>query len=270
MAYKIQALSAADIPEIISIQPKEWGDISGGFRQHLGQPYFKGIKVVAEKQMLGIGQLIMHEKCCWLGNIITHADFRRKGIGTLITKELIRIGKTQRANAIYLLATQLGEPLYASLGFESISPYLSFQNPSLVKADFTSSSIRPAALADQQQILALDKMASGEDRHLILQPHLANSFVYSTSNSNIDGFYMPTLGDGLIVARTTTAGLQLFEKRQSEAKSLVGVPEQNMEMQTILKSSGYSLTQEVLLMKIGPMKSWHPEMIYSRIGGFLG
>ena len=270
MAYEIHRLSAADIPLLTSLQPLGWGDIRAVFRQHIGRPYFIGIKIIAEKKMIGVGQLVMNKEYCWLGNIITHTDFRRKGIGVLITKELIRIGKEEGAHSILLIATQLGEPLYKKLGFEFVSNYLFFRNPAPASVSFSNPNIRPARSDDHAQILSMDKMASGEDRHLMLQFHFDNCFVHSSNTSSIDGFHMPDLGEGLIVAQTTAAGFQLFEKRQSAGKPIIVIPKENFAMRQILEEKGYQAYREAQFMKIGPMKSWRPEMIYGHIGGNLG
>lgn len=52
-----------------------------------------------------------------LMNVYTRAQFRRRGVGKMMVEFLIEEAKTRAVTEINLDATQMGHPLYKSLGF---------------------------------------------------------------------------------------------------------------------------------------------------------
>ena len=56
-------------------------------------------------------------------NIVTRKNYRNKGVGTLLLRELISICKEFKANSIFLEVSEDNEPaikLYKKLGFENV------------------------------------------------------------------------------------------------------------------------------------------------------
>src|SRR5262249_54204927 len=53
----------------------------------------------------------------WVGMVLTHPDFRRRGLATQLLRHLLTIADKRAIRTVKLDATEMGEPLYSSLGF---------------------------------------------------------------------------------------------------------------------------------------------------------
>ncbi|MBV8893957.1 MAG: GNAT family N-acetyltransferase [Acidobacteria bacterium] len=57
----------------------------------------------------------------WIHSLYIEPSFRRLGIGRRLTQTIVDWCRKQRFEWIYLHPSELGRPLYQSLGFESVS-----------------------------------------------------------------------------------------------------------------------------------------------------
>ncbi|MBK7869843.1 MAG: GNAT family N-acetyltransferase [Saprospiraceae bacterium] len=270
MNLSIAPLESADLEFLHLFQPPEWNDIRPVFRSHFGQAYFHAVKVILDDEMIGVSELFLNVDSAWLGNIIIRSDLQRKGIGKFMTEYLIQTAQNRDKKLQLLLATQEGKGLYAKLGFEYESEYHFFRKESNISAiDFFNKCILLNNNQFDRKIIELDALATGEDRSAILKRFTSDAWVF-TSQDEIEGFYLPRLGDGLIIAKTEAAGLSLLQFRQEKARNFVVIPQENIIACNFLKDQGYEMYRRAVLMRLGPMKTWNPQMIYSRIGGYLG
>ncbi len=263
-------LQFEDIEEIPRIQPPEWGDVRLVFRSHFSRPYFLPIKAMLDRTIVGIGQVILTDQSAWLGNIIVRKEFQRRGIGRRITRALTDLAFSRNRERLFLIATAAGRSLYHQLGFKDTATFQFFDKPVKMSATANTSRIRPITDRDRPQLYELDERAFGEDRSPILKHFLPNGFVYQSPNRKISGFYLPDLGEGLIIATDGESGNALFQKRAREKIVKVVVPEANRTFCRHLSDRGYRVFRTGFMMNLGPDKNWQPEMIYSRIGGYLG
>ena len=132
----------------------------------------------------------------------------------------------------------------------------------------TSENIIPFSDSFKNPISVLDYKVSIENRMFQLMPHLPHGFIYVQDN-NVEGYYLPTLGEGLIVATTTTAGQELMKLRLI-TKENASFPLDNfaaIEFMSQNFSKEYKTTKR---MRLGRKRNWQPTNIYNRIGGNLG
>ena len=218
--------------------------------------------------MVGIGTTILHNDVAWLAHIIVHDNYRNQGIGKLITENLIDIAHANNCATIYLLATEMGEPVYRKLGFESETEYI------LYKGEKTAGLIRPSEkilsykIDFLEEISTIDQQVSGEDRMFHLEPHLSSGFVY-LDGKKVQGYYLPTFGDGLIIALTPTAGQELMKLRLT-SKDNAAFPVDNEHATEIIKKTNFKEFRIQKRMRLGKKRDWQPIHIYNRIGGNLG
>lgn len=264
----IQPLQHNDLESITQLQPEGWPDISANIKFYTQSSFCFPIKVIINEQIVGIGAAIIHNDVAWLGHIIVHRDNRKQGIGKFITQTLIDIARSKYCNTIYLVATDLGEPVYKKLGFETETEYIFFKNPKPNASWLTSNAIVPFDDEHKMQITFLDKKVSGENRMMHLDGFLAGSFVYQ-QNDVIKGFYLPALGDGLIVADTMLAGLELMKFRLT-IKDHAVFPVDNVAAITFMNENNSIEFRKAKRMRLGLTRTWQPENIYNRIGGNLG
>ncbi len=261
-------LTTGDLPQLKELQPDSWPDITPYFEFYLNAPFCQPIKVIDGSSITGIGTTIMHRDSAWLAHIIVHPEFRNRGIGGLITKSLTEMVDISTHSTISLIATPMGEPVYKKAGFLRETDYLFFKNEKYTFAPEENSSIANATPDLYPEILRLDKKASGEDRSVLLEPHLPKIRIFRSSNS-ISGFYAPTLGEGLVVAENDTAGIALL-KLKLQALPFSVVPSENEAAIQFLPDNGFQQFLRGTRMRIGKKLDFKPAMLYGRIGGNLG
>jgi GNAT superfamily N-acetyltransferase len=265
---KTESLNISDLKRLTDLQPSDWPDIIPYFYFYLNSDYCDPIKVEVDNSIVGIGTSIKHKESAWLAHIIVHPEYRCRGIGTEITNTLVNKLKMQRFNTIFLIATNLGEPLYRKTGFEKETEYLFFKEGKYSDNTKGSDKIVPYNEKHGQNLLALDKKVSGEKREVLLISHLPNTVLAKTGNK-VNGFYMPTLGEGLIVASDPEAGIELMKVKYSTVSKAILPMENKTGIEFHLKN-GFTEYLKGTRMRYGKEIIWHPEMLYSRIGGNLG
>jgi GNAT superfamily N-acetyltransferase len=264
---QILPLTKSDLDSLPQIQPYDWNDIRIPISSYLEPDYIFPFKAVIDNVLVGTGTAILHEKTGWLATIVTHSEYRNQGIGKRITEYLLAFLQSQYCEHIYLIATTLGEPVYKKVGFTTESRYDFYKDISLENLSI-SENISPYQSDYKQAIFELDKPISGEDRSQHLEDFLADSFVYF-QNGKIEGFYLPNLGDGLIVANTPEAGIELMKKRFQKFK-IASFPQENTAAHDFMESHGYISVMNPTRMHFLKPMPWKPVGLYNRVGGNIG
>lgn len=264
---QILPLSPSDLDLLPQIQPTDWTDIRIPISSYLEPDYIFPFKAMIDGILVGTGTAILHEKTGWLATIVTHNDYRNQGIGKGITKFLLAFLQSHHCELIYLIATALGEPVYKKEGFITESHYDFYKDINLENL-IVSENVSPYQSEYKQEIFELDKKVSGENRYQHLETFLADSFMY-LQKGNIEGFYLPNLGDGLIVANTQEAGIELMKKRFQKFK-IASFPQENKTAHDFMESYGYSPVMTHARMHFQKPMHWKPDGLYNRVGGNIG
>lgn len=265
----ITTFTIQDIPHIAHMQPEGWDDIRKEFVLYAMQTFCKPVKIVQYNRIIGLGTLIIHQDSAWLGHIIVDSSCRGRGIGTLIVEHLVALAHSHDIYTIHLIATDLGAPVYRKVGFRDAGLYATFRKTienTPAKIDPHIESIKPS---HRQQILQLDRETTGENRRTLLDLHLQCGFVFEIKGE-IEGFYLPYLGQGPIYARTERAGLSLMELKYS-VSNIVILPQDNLAGTVFLANNGFEIQEFTAIhMVLGRETPWLPQQVYSRIGGNYG
>ncbi|SDL34707.1 Acetyltransferase (GNAT) family protein [Pedobacter sp. ok626] len=265
---QILALEYEDLNLISDLRPEGWNDIKVNFDFYVQSPFCFPIKVVIDDVIVGLGATIIHNDVAWLGHIIVHPDQRGHGIGRRITESLVDTAKQNNCETIYLIATNLGAPVYEKVGFITDTEYLFFKDINFDKELLISDQVIPYKEDFKEEISIIDKMATGEERMMHLENSLENGFVYM-NNHKIEGFYIPALGDGLIVANNPLAGLELLKLRL-KSNDKAAFPIDNLFATEFLHDHGFKEYDVVKHMRLGKIRPYKLENIYNRIGGNVG
>jgi len=257
-----------DISALTELQPPEFTDIVPPHAWYLSQALAYPFKLVRENKIVGIGTSILHDDVAWLAHIVVHPEFRNQGIGNIITKELVHFSKSNSAKSIFLIATEMGAPLYTKLGFVTETEYLFYKDLDVSKFESPSDALVPMEESHFSEIKFLDLKYSQENRWEHLLAHGKNGFVY-VKNKKIEGYYLPSWGEGLILAENSTAGIELMKKRFSTKENAV-FPIDNIAASDYMESKQYLPFRKARRMYLGKRKDWIPSAIYNRIGGNLG
>ncbi len=113
---EVQPLKHNELAQIHAILPPGWDSAFPSIQFYTTSDFCFPIKVSIDHKIVGTGTAIIHNDVAWLAHIIVHVDYRNQGIGQLITKALVEIANAKKCDTLYLLATELGEPVYSRLG----------------------------------------------------------------------------------------------------------------------------------------------------------
>ena len=269
MEMQFGGITYNDLNEIRKLQPEGWPDIVHEFEFYARKNFCFPIKAIFDNKIVGVGTLIVFDNTAWLAHIIVDINYQNRGIGFQITEKLINNGSVKSIKTFLLIATELGLPVYKKLGFSIVSEYLYFRRDKPWRDFKLSPNIYPYKDSFDSIIFELDKEISGENRRLILADYLENSLVFIENNSAI-GFYLPDLGEGLILADNSDAGLELMKVKYSKADKAV-LPVQNYVGTEFLRQNGFTLSDtKGTRMILGKEIDWKPKQIFSRIGGNYG
>jgi hypothetical protein len=261
----VELFTQNDLTEIIHLQPDGWSDILPFYNFYIKTNFCYPIKIKIEDKIAGIGVAILHEDTAWLAHIIVHINHRNKGLGSVITQSLIDFVMKKQYKTILLIATKLGESVYSKLGFEKETEYINFkQEEPLIIND---NSIAFNAIF-QQQILALDEQISGEQRKQLLLPHLPHAKLI-IENNLVRAAYLPTLGEGAIIADNEEAGIKLLNIKHTAIRR-TAMPIDNKVGCDFLFNNGFTEVFRGTRMFLGKRIKTKFENNYSRIGGNLG
>lgn len=247
--------------------PPGWGDLVPRFVHFLSAPFCHPIKLTEQEKTVAIGTSILHGDTAWLACIIVHPDHRNKGYGKWMTQQLID-NVPSSYKTIYLDATDMGYPVYTKLGFEVEILYAHLKPEKSLPTPPPSPLLIAYDEQYHEQLLQLDQSISGEDRSPTLIPHINSSQLYISGNK-LEGFYLPTLDDGLIIACTEKAGLELVHSRLRD-KAYAVLPVANKPAIAFLQQQELVQFRTSRRMRLGKPRKVQFENIYNRISGQLG
>lgn len=257
-----------DIHNFQDLRPNGWLEIVSIYKYYMESSFCYPIKATLDERIVGIGAVILFGKTAWLAHIIVRPEYRRKGIGRKIVIELLSKAKEFGCATVSLIATDLGRPVYQNAGFIEQTEYVFLKREKPWDGYIRPASISAFSLEYQSDILSLDKSVSGEDRSRILVDNLPNSFVCQR-NGEISGYYLPKLGEGLIIADDVESGIEFMKMKYALSNKAV-LPVDNIMGVNFLRNNGFVEILRVKRMVWGRGFLWHPNKIYSRIAGNLG
>jgi ribosomal protein S18 acetylase RimI-like enzyme len=267
--FKFEPVTTSDLLEIKKLQPSDWSDIIPDISYYINSDFCYPVKVKTDSHLAGIGAAIIYGRTAWLAHIIVRDEFRKRGIGSGIVEELLKITSRFQVKSILLTATHLGKGVYEKAGFRSISSYTFMNREERWKEQQVSSKIVNYKEAYRNGIYDLDRLVSGEDRTRLLDDFITGANVF-LENGIVKGYCIPALKEGPIIAENHEAGLELMKVKYKTSDKAV-VPEENRIAFGFLKSAGFKETEtKGTRMVLGEDIPWQPLKIYSRAGGNFG
>lgn len=263
----IQPIQLSDIELLYELQPPDWDDIRPHFKYYINTPYCEPLKITSEDKIIGIGSALKHRDTVWLAHIIVHPEYRNKGIGKIITDALVASVDKKKYETIYLIATELGYPVYLKSGFEVETEYAHFEFERRVEPAI-SKYVIPFEVKHKPEIIQLDHFITGEYREIRLNEHFQNSVVY-LSKGKVSGAYFPKLGDGLIIANLEQAAIELMKFRLKEKDKAI-FPIENKTAFEFYDRLNFKKSRNSKRMRLGKNRIWHPENLYNRVSGQIG
>ena len=292
---RLRRMRDADVEPVHAMYQR---DFPGDFRQHLrfvlAQPVCHALVAEADCDGEGviIGTAVGTQKGAvgWLGYVVVAPEHRRRGVGAWLsracTEALARLGCT----SVVLTATDMGRGVYERLGFREEGRAVMLRGPTLPAVP-TDPRLRPVGRADLDQVCALDRHATGEDRSALLR-----SLIETTPRGHLEhdpagrvvaspeapevvrGYYLPTpWGQGPAVAPAPEDGVLLLGvrrglvgHRQGQAEVSFPLFEENEAGRSHLEATGFRAAGTFPRMVWGTRVEWHPRAIWGLFSGGLG
>ncbi len=269
---EIRDFEIDDLTALENLKPEDWGDILNPHIFYLKNSFCYPKKVIVNGTIAGIGTGIVFQNTGWLAHIIVSPKFRNQGIGSFIVKEALdRLTNIHKCTSISLIATDLGFNIYKKSGFRIQNEYVFLSQKTNMEEipDYsTRTNIKPYSKKYEKSIFELDKTISGEDRSEIFNDKLDSALI-STEENEINGFFIPDIGEGFIGASKLESGLELLKIKIQTATSIV-LPSENTAGMDFLLKNGFQKNKIAKRMIYGNEFKWEPYNIYSRIGGYFG
>jgi hypothetical protein len=158
--------------------------------------------------------------------------------------------------------------VYEKVGFVTETEYIFFKD---VKADpnwTISENIKLINETYYEQIANVDWQTSLEDRMFHILQYCEGGLVY-IQDQIVQGYYLPAFGEGLLLANTEEAGVELMKLRL-QTKSTAAFPIDNISATQFLHGLDYKEFKKAKRMRLGKERTWKRANIYNRIGGHLG
>jgi GNAT superfamily N-acetyltransferase len=203
----------------------------------------------------------------WIGMVLTHPDFRRRGLATKLLRRVLDIADKLAIRTVKLDATEMGEPLYRSLGFvpeQSVERWMR-------SADFPSNS-ELTCLRDLPPLAkTIDRAVFGVDRIFLLRALLEQGACYSMSDSYLltragrrASYLGPWLGRS---ARSARQLLELGLRTPSANGWYWDILPANQDAIALATEFGFTPQRRLLRMSRGEPLRGKEESIYA-IAGF--
>ena len=266
----IEEVRIEDIEETTRLSPKDWSHIAPRIEFYIKHKFCHSIKLTDKNEILGIGTLVMFKNTGWIGHLIVKDDSRGKGYGQKILEYLCDYSKSNGQKTISLFTTDMGYPLYIKYGFEVQTEYVQYEKPpeTSIETYHENINIHNIETKDHEKILKMDRLATGEDRQELLLSSVSEALVYK-QNNEVTGYYFSSLGEGLIIAETEQAGVELLQSRMSKKKQVV-IPVDNISANNYCTANNFIEVAKVRKMMYGDKIKGEYRNIYNRASGSAG
>jgi predicted N-acetyltransferase YhbS len=261
---QIRSATAADLDAFLDVMSISFGVSNRRPNVHTwvaAQP--GGHLLVAERdgRVVATGAGIGFGPTAWIGAIAVRPEARGERLGQRMTEAVIEaLGERE---TLLLLASPSGRPIYERMGFEPEGAYRVFSGPAHAQAAI-GDGVRPATEADREGILALDALATGEDRSAAV-------------GAALDGALVTDGGAGLrppfparpILASDPDAGRALLAAT-IEPGIRLAAPQANVPAVEALIAHGCEERHGVVRMRRGVPVAWRPELLWGVFSLFFG
>jgi hypothetical protein len=253
--------------DLAELEPPDWDAMAARIRWHISTPYAVALKsIFGEAMVCGLGTAIAHTGSGWIGERLMMPRFRGPELEAELLAALLKELEALGAGTQSALVEAPSVPVFEAAGFRPEGHYVHYAG-----GQCEAPTLDEVELCEPHHslgILRLDKLASGEDRRVLMSEHFYASRIF-VNKGKVQGNYMVLLGEGHIVAENPFAGEELLRWHLPHVEG-VTLPEANAHAVEFLQQRKYTEQGRVLRMVRGEALPWRPEMIWARIGNNLG
>jgi len=275
---KLRYLTSADIPFADSLRAiAGWNQTTRDWQRFLDLNPNGCLLAESEGRPVATATTVTYGgELGWIGMMLVHPDFRRRGIARVLIQHSIEILQSARVKAIKLDATPAGREIYLRMGFKDEFTITRYQHETAV-AQKSGAAIRPATQQDVGKIAELDQAATGASRENLLARLFADGSktVVHESRSQITGYGMLRQGSlasylGPIVA-TDPNHAQQIASTLACGKIFCDLPDLNSAAAAWANSQNFTRQRTLTRMYLGKnVESATPQTYFAIAAPDLG
>ncbi|MEO7664295.1 MAG: GNAT family N-acetyltransferase [Candidatus Limnocylindrales bacterium] len=271
----------------------DWGDRRTWFEFATTQPECRPIVAETGGAIVGTGVGTANGAVGWVGTIWVDPSARGAGLGRRLTDRVIEDLEAAGCRTLLLVATDEGRPLYERSGFQLQATYRILETPGLgpdevarpsgaptgaCRGDAARSGVRPYRADDLEAILALDRVATGEDRGHVIRRFAApdtTKVLDAKGSDAVAGFVIRApWGGGATVVPDPVDALQMLDARQRSSgptgRVRVGLLDQNVDGLAALEAAGLKPIWSAPRLIRGEPLQWNPGWIWGQFNHAIG
>lgn len=253
-----------------------WGDRRTRLAWSTSHPGCRPLVAEADGTIIGTGMATINGSVGWIGTIWVDPAWRGHGLGTALTQAAIEVAEAAGCATLLLVATEAGQPLYERLGFRVQDRYRTMEAAGLATGE-PDRRIRPFGAPDIAAMIALDGLATGEDRAHMLTALAASDTTrcLGSHDGTLGGFVIRApWGGGATIAPDPEGALTILHARRLAAgpgrRVRAGVLETNQVGLNRLRHQGWVDAWQAPRLIRGEMPAWQPEAIWGQFDHAVG
>jgi GNAT superfamily N-acetyltransferase len=263
----IRRLTSTDLPALMDLSAAAgWNQTAEDWNRFLRLAPEGSLGIEADGRIVSTCTLLCYgAELAWLGMVLTHPAYRRRGFARQLVEAVLRVGQEKGLTTIKLDASDEGFPLYESLGFVQEQVVERWAGrPGVTQA-------RELCARDHSLPLDLDREAFGVDRAFLLRdlaetnpPFLSNGG-YAMTRPGARAMYL-----GPCIAETRDTARQLVEKcfaAQTPQEWFWDLIPSNGAAVSLATEYGFSAVRKLTRMVKGQLGRGRESLIYAA-GGF--
>lgn len=274
----LRPMTNADIePASAAILADDWGDRRAWFAYVSGSAPARAFVAEAhDGSIVGTSVAAIHGPVGWIGTIWVRPDQRGQGLGRALTIAAIDAAEAASCRTLVLVATDAGRPVYERLGFTVQTWYRTMERAG--RDGQPPPEVRPFRAADLGPMLALDRLATGEDRGHALAAFAGAAATQVLADPALEaprGFVVRApWGGGATVSATVGDAMTLLDARRVAAGPTkvvrCGIVLENEAGAAALEAAGWTEAWRAPRLVRGEPLDWHPEMLWGQFNHAMG
>jgi predicted N-acetyltransferase YhbS len=278
-ASAIRPIAACEVGAVVDVLERAgYTDASRRETVAMVQRAPGGLVLVAERggEVVAAALGLRFATSGWIGGVGVTPDARRQGIASRLTTAVSELLTSSGARTLFLHATPRGRLVYERLGFSEEADYAFLEHHGPRDRDATTldaGGVRPLEDSDFDDVLALDRQATGEDRRSALGAAWPSGGLAHGGGGRLAGFHLRSQwGGAATVAIDPRAGRALLRAAEclDPPSSRIALPFANATARAIAHELGYTETRRTTRMRLGPAIGWRPETVFGVFNLYWG
>jgi predicted N-acetyltransferase YhbS len=209
----------------------------------------------------------------WIGALGVAPEARRRGLGGELTRACVEWLHGRGAATVLLFATDLGRPVYERHGFVAEGGATAWRGVAGSSGDGGEVELRALREEDRDAVRALDRMATGERRDVVLDALRPLTGMAAERGGELIGSAIASAwGAGVaITASDPEAGEALLAAAtRGPGGGTVIVPDANARAQDAVRRWGFARLNDGERMRLGPAPAWQVDWQWGLFNLFWG